>query len=532
MEKTKADVKGVETQAATSKKGLIGLFSGVGVGAGLAAAGLVAGIAVADKGVEAYEAYGKQIVSVQRLLGDSAEQASTLVGQWQLSHVEVDAGTTGMKFFQKSLYAARDATSAQAKEMKLLGINTKDANGQWLSGDDVLRQVRDKMSGLHDATQRTSLAVALFGRGGASLIPWLEKSNDEIDKQTKFLKDLGLVWSKQDMAKWGTLEEAQAKMQLAMTALEVHIGEVVLPIVNKLIPAFTDLFKVVAAVPTPVWQVVGAIGGILAVMKVATAIGTITKNFKEMFLATKTVTKALEAEKAITKGVAEVDAIAASKTKVLTVAETEEKIATTGTTGALKAGLVTMGLYAIAVAGIMADIYLLVRAYQAWQSAEQAIQQEMQQAKGEVSTGQAAMQKVQAWQAAHPGQALPADYLALQQYAQQAITEGQGNAGRQALKNLPYNLLTGKGWNSLKLAGGGEFTAKRETRLTVGEGGQDEHVTVEPVGKGRSAGHVFDLRGATFVGTSRDAAKHLMRMVNGEMGPRVDALTRGRFADA
>jgi hypothetical protein len=295
-----------------------------------------------------------------------------------------------------------------------------------------------------------------------------------------------------------------------------------MPILNTMVGWLTKI-------PAPVIKIVAAFGLLTAALKIGMAIKTVYTNFAIMTGIIKATTTAEVENKVATGEMATMDAIAASKTKILSVAQVQEKLTTLGTTSALKAGIVTMGLYALAVAGIMADIYLLVKAYQAWQSAEAAIQQEMQQAKGEVSTGQAAMQKVQAWQAAHPGQALPASYQQLQDYAQQAINEGQGNIGRNWLKNLPWNLLTGKG---LKMAAGGEFVAKRQQTITVGERG-DEHVKVTPLGKGGLEPKVVvDNRGAIFVGTSRDAAGRIMEMLNGAMGPRVDGLTRGRFADA
>ena len=326
------------------------------------------GLAVA-KSVNTYQAYGKEIKTVMRLTGATSEVASTLTGQWRLSGVAAEKGAAGMKFLSKAMYAARTEGSAQEKVFATLGITLKDSNGKWIDSATIIAQVRDKMAGMKDATQRTALAVQLFGKGGADLLPWLTKSNAEIDKQTQLLKSLGLVWTAQDMKKWGDLAQAQRTLSLTMTALQIRIAEVVVPLMTKLLPGLTTLAGVMVKIPTPVYQ---AAAGFLALVVAMNGILKV-KGILQGFGILKAFTGVPGMLGRVAGGFR--DARVAQSAFSGAAGTLGGKMGTLGTALAglpakLAAAAIAAGPWIIAIAAITAAVWLTVKAYQGWRDAE------------------------------------------------------------------------------------------------------------------------------------------------------------------
>ena len=58
---------------------------------------------------------------------------------------------------------------------------------------DVLIQVSDAFAKSRDGAAKTAIAMQLFGRAGADLIPFLDQGSQNIDALTKKAQELGLV---------------------------------------------------------------------------------------------------------------------------------------------------------------------------------------------------------------------------------------------------------------------------------------------------------------------------------------------------
>ena len=81
----------------------------------------------------------------------------------------------------------------QSAAFKALGISVQDANKNLKSSDQVLLEVANAFSKFEDGTTKTALAIAIFGRAGADLIPLLNQGADGIRKMQEQAQRLGLV---------------------------------------------------------------------------------------------------------------------------------------------------------------------------------------------------------------------------------------------------------------------------------------------------------------------------------------------------
>ena len=65
--------------------------------------------------------------------------------------------------------------------LKDLGINAKDASGKLKSADAIMIEVANKFKTMEDGAKKTGLAVGLFGKAGADMIPMLNMGGSAIE---------------------------------------------------------------------------------------------------------------------------------------------------------------------------------------------------------------------------------------------------------------------------------------------------------------------------------------------------------------
>lgn len=145
--------------------------------------------AVAAAGVAAATALGfavkgaidhaDAIAKAAQKAGVAAESLSRLEYAAKLSDVSLEQLTSGLGRLSKSLAdVAAGGQGPAATAFAALGINVKDAAGQLRASDEVFAEVADRFGRMEDGSTKTALAMGLFGKAGADLIPLLNSGRD------------------------------------------------------------------------------------------------------------------------------------------------------------------------------------------------------------------------------------------------------------------------------------------------------------------------------------------------------------------
>jgi hypothetical protein len=74
-----------------------------------------------------------------------------------------------------------------------MGIQTKSTDGTLRSTRQVLGDVADKFAEYEDGAAKTALAVQIFGKSGADLIPLLNGGSEALDQFDDMARKLGLT---------------------------------------------------------------------------------------------------------------------------------------------------------------------------------------------------------------------------------------------------------------------------------------------------------------------------------------------------
>ncbi|MEP7240632.1 MAG: hypothetical protein ABI697_07085 [Devosia sp.] len=161
-------------------KGDISTFGKFASGSLLALTGVAAGLAsalgIATKvAINHADSMGKM---AQRA-GVTVEALSRLDYAAQLSDVSLEDLTGSLGKLSKTMVdAAQNGSGPTARAFNALGVSVKDASGNLRGSDQVFSDLADRFDRLEDGPTKTALAMTLFGKSGAALIPLLNEGAD------------------------------------------------------------------------------------------------------------------------------------------------------------------------------------------------------------------------------------------------------------------------------------------------------------------------------------------------------------------
>jgi ribosomal protein L12E/L44/L45/RPP1/RPP2 len=235
------------------------------VGAAAAAAFTVAlgGVAVAVKGsIDDMDKLGKLGQSV----GMPVEELSGLKHAADLSGVSIDDLGTSIKKLGVNMSAvAGGATNEAAQAFKAMGVNVKGADGTLRSIGDLLGDVAEKFAGYSDGAAKTALAVAVFGRNGAALIPMLNGGRDGLREATEEARKLGLTFGKDTTVGAELFNDS-------LTRLARVKDGIVTQTTTRLVPALAELAKSFATTAADEGMMRGAVDGLTSAIKAAVSV--------------------------------------------------------------------------------------------------------------------------------------------------------------------------------------------------------------------------------------------------------------------
>lgn len=131
---------------------------------------------------------------------DAADETSKLAQKAGLATEEVAGlslafkqGGVESEVMLKALSKLAVGVADGNEALKVMGIETKNAEGNFKSSREILASIAEKFEGYADGIEKTALAVEIFGKSGADLIPVLNAGAKELEKYDKIAKQLGLT---------------------------------------------------------------------------------------------------------------------------------------------------------------------------------------------------------------------------------------------------------------------------------------------------------------------------------------------------
>lgn len=137
---------------------------------------------------------GDHLNKLSQKTGIAVESLSALAYAGKLSDVSIEALATGIKKLSVNMNEAAVSTNGKAAEaFRALNVSVKDSAGVLRGSDAVLGDISDRFADMEDGAGKAALAVAIFGKAGTDLIPFLNQGSKGIAQLKAEAEKLGLV---------------------------------------------------------------------------------------------------------------------------------------------------------------------------------------------------------------------------------------------------------------------------------------------------------------------------------------------------
>lgn len=219
--------------------GLGNVLGKVAGAAGKLAAPIAAGVAAfktgefIKKSTEEYEQYIGTVGKLSRVTGLNTESASKLSAAIQMSGLDAQTAGEAMTKFSEKMGAAAKTPGELAKMTAELGFSVEDATGKLLPMDALLPKVADKFKSMPDGPEKTALAVQLFGKQGAELLPMLNKGSAGMAQFGEQAQKMGLVVSDANRKFVADAKKSHRDYAMSMQGLKIQTGAALLPVIDS-----------------------------------------------------------------------------------------------------------------------------------------------------------------------------------------------------------------------------------------------------------------------------------------------------------
>jgi hypothetical protein len=256
-----AGIKGIQKagEQANSALGGMGKILGsvtggvLALGAGLSAAGVVA---FAKGAIDAAD----NMRDLSQKTGASVEMLSKFGQAANMSGTSIDAvGGAMVKLSRGMAEAAATGKGPAAEALRTLGISAVDASGKIRGADQVMLEVSQRFERMPDGAQKAALAVQLFGKAGADMIPMLNEGRQAIE-------GLAATMSTEFANKADAYNDSLAATQAVFGQIGMEIANQLLPYLSSAVDWISKVgigFRdYIVANKEPIRQTIETIAGI------------------------------------------------------------------------------------------------------------------------------------------------------------------------------------------------------------------------------------------------------------------------------
>lgn len=178
---------------------------------------------------------------------DAADETNKLAQKIGVSVTEIAGmqlafkqGGVDAEGFQKAMSKLSVGVMDGNKALVAMGIQTRNADGSLMSTREIIGQVADKFATYEDGVAKSALAIELFGKSGADLIPVLNAGGESLDEYDKIAKKLGLTISSETAASAEKFNDTMELVGLGSRGVATQIAARLLPTLENLSAVFLE----------------------------------------------------------------------------------------------------------------------------------------------------------------------------------------------------------------------------------------------------------------------------------------------------
>ncbi len=195
------------------------------------AAAAVVGIAVHASEAAAH------LYDLSKSTGVAVQDLSGLGVIGKLAGIDIETLAKGLERMDRTALVAAKSPNAVSNAYRQLGISVLDSTGHLKPTVELFGEVADKFSNMEDGATKTALAMQIFGRAGANLIPVLDKGSEAIKYWVGYATSVGAVMTDKAAAGAHAFQDELTKLNLIQTGVQNGLMTALLPALDHITEA-------------------------------------------------------------------------------------------------------------------------------------------------------------------------------------------------------------------------------------------------------------------------------------------------------
>ena len=217
---------------------------------------LVSGVGLAAMAKGAIDA-ADNLNDLSQKTGVSVERLSQFDQAAKASGTTLEAVSGAMVKLGRNL--AESDTGPAAKALTQLGVSATDASGKLKTTDQIMLEVADRFKTMPDGAQKSALAIQLFGKSGADMIPLLNGGR-------KAVESLSVTMTGKFAKGADEVNDKMVSLQTKLVELSVKLGTALMPVLMRLTDVLVGMADGFAAMPGWLQGTIAGVAGLLLVL--------------------------------------------------------------------------------------------------------------------------------------------------------------------------------------------------------------------------------------------------------------------------
>lgn len=175
--------------------------------------------------VKQFAGAGAAIDDMTKRTGFSAKALGELSYAAQQSGTDIAGVEKAIKGMEKFMLGAQQGGASVVTTLEALGLSLADLEGQ--TPERQFQVLSEAVAGVEDPTTRAALAMKVFGKSGADLLPLLVEGSEGIAALRAEAQRLGVVMTEEDVAAAAAFDDALSQLSMQFGAVVNAIGAAV-----------------------------------------------------------------------------------------------------------------------------------------------------------------------------------------------------------------------------------------------------------------------------------------------------------------
>jgi predicted DNA-binding ArsR family transcriptional regulator len=181
--------------------------------------------------IDQADAFGK----LSRQTGIAASELQSYVNAGKLAGVEQANIEKGLRRLSQSMYEADQGVATYADAYNALGLTVRTSEGNLKDSEVVLGEIADRFANMPDGATKAALAMEIFGRSGAQMIPMLNEGSEALN-QWNYETSEGFAQNAE------YFNDQITMLKIGFDGFRKQLADAVLPALNSIMEVFRDMF--------------------------------------------------------------------------------------------------------------------------------------------------------------------------------------------------------------------------------------------------------------------------------------------------